>query len=518
MKDFQKRMLTGVKLIKKPVYLGLIFTIALALSSIILSLFFFDNPRLSAASLYNAGVDVLGAFVCVVLFYGSMSQMEHATRSFRVLIVMACASFALNEWMWFTAGTPDYRTLYFWFCVLSKWFNLAMIYFFYRYVSRTLDFAGKLAKWADRAFPILLIVSILIVLSNALWPVSFRVEADGVYGKGILPWLEDLYLIIASLITTVLIIRCTSPRRQKWAAMSFILIPIVEFAASGGAFAYATQYGAVLLSLILMYCILFQDRSKKLAATQTELTMATRIQTSMLPSIFPAFPDRPEFDIYASMDPAKEVGGDFYDFFLVDDDHLCMVIADVSGKGVPAALFMMASKIILQSCAILGSNPGEILTKTNEAICSNNPESMFVTVWVGILELSSGKLTAANAGHEYPILKQPDGSFALYKDKHGLVIGGMDGVKYKQYEIQLEPGSKLFLYTDGVPEATRADKELFGVERTVAALNEQPDAAPQQLLKNVHRAVDRFVQGAEQFDDLTMLCVEYRGKKQATES
>ena len=243
----------------------------------------------------------------------------------------------------------------------------------------------------------------------------------------------------------------------------------------------------------------------------TELSLATRIQTAMLPHVFPPFPDRTEFDLYASMDPAKEVGGDFYDYFLVDDDHLCLVMADVSGKGVPGALFMMASKIILQSVTMLDKTPAEILSKTNEAICSNNEAQMFVTVWVGILEISTGKLTAANAGHEYPVLKKPDGHFELYKDKHGFVLGGMDGLVYREYELQLAPGSKLFLYTDGVPEATDAENELFGTERMLRALNEDPNAEPEQLLKNVRRAVDAFVKDAEQFDDLTMLCMEYRG-------
>ena len=243
----------------------------------------------------------------------------------------------------------------------------------------------------------------------------------------------------------------------------------------------------------------------------TELALATRIQADMLPNIYPAFPDRKEFDIYATMDPAKEVGGDFYDFFLVDEDHLCMVMADVSGKGVPAALFMMASKIILANNAMIGKSPAQILTDTNAAICSNNREEMFVTVWLGILELTTGKLTAANAGHEYPVLKKSDGTFELYKDKHGFVIGGMDGVRYKEYELTLEPGSKLFLYTDGVPEATAADDEQFGTERMVNALNLDPSAAPEQILKNVRKAVDEFVKEAEQFDDLTMLCLEYNG-------
>lgn len=244
----------------------------------------------------------------------------------------------------------------------------------------------------------------------------------------------------------------------------------------------------------------------------TELALATRIQADMLPNLYPAFPERSEFDIYATMTPAKEVGGDFYDFFLIDDDHLYMVMADVSGKGVPAALFMMASKIILANNAMLGKSPAMILEDTNAAICANNREEMFVTVWIGILEISTGKLIAANAGHEYPVLMQQDCEFTLFKDRHGFVIGGMDGMRYKEYELALTPGAKLFVYTDGVPEATDANEEMFGINRMLEALNADVDAAPEQILKNVRKAVDEFVKDAEQFDDLTMLCMEYRGK------
>ena len=255
------------------------------------------------------------------------------------------------------------------------------------------------------------------------------------------------------------------------------------------------------------------EKDSKVARIESELNLASAIQADMLPNIFPPFPERTEFDIYASMTPAKEVGGDFYDFFLVDEDHLCMVMADVSGKGVPAALFMMASKIILANNAMMGKSPAQILTETNAAICSNNREEMFVTVWLGILEISTGKLTAANAGHEYPVVKHGNGAFELLKDKHGFVIGGMDGVKYQNYELMLEPGSKLFLYTDGVPEATDAQNELFGTDRMLAALNQEPSALPEQVLKNVDSSVKEFVKEAEQFDDLTMLCLEYKGNQ-----
>ncbi len=260
----------------------------------------------------------------------------------------------------------------------------------------------------------------------------------------------------------------------------------------------------------------YMDRIVKVTAEKerigAELSLATQIQASMLPHIFPAFPERSEFDIFASMNPAKEVGGDFYDYFLIDDDHLCLMIADVSGKGVPAALFMMASKIILQSVAQMGKSPAEILTRTNDILCSNNEVQMFVTTWLGILELSTGKLTAANAGHEFPVLKNPGGKFELFRDKHGFVIGGMENVRYREYELQLEPGSVLFVYTDGVPEATNADNELFGTERMVDALNTLPDAAPKEVLANMRQAVNDFVKDAEQFDDLTMLCLKFRGK------
>jgi len=242
----------------------------------------------------------------------------------------------------------------------------------------------------------------------------------------------------------------------------------------------------------------------------TELGMANRIQSSMLPHIFPAFPNRHEFDIYAVMDPAKEVGGDFYDFFLVDDDHLCMVIADVSGKGVPAALFMMISKVIMQNYAMLGKSPAEIFDLTNAALCSSNQVEMFVTAWLGILEISTGKIIAANAGHEYPALSQA-GPFALFRDKHGFILGGMDGTRYKEYELSMKPGDRLFLYTDGVPEATDTANALFGTERMLEALNREAAIPPERILENVRAAVDAFVNEAEQFDDLTMLCIEYKG-------
>ena len=246
---------------------------------------------------------------------------------------------------------------------------------------------------------------------------------------------------------------------------------------------------------------------------RSELAMASRIQSAMLPGIFPAFPERKEFDIYASMDPVRGVGGDFFDFFFIDRNRLCLLIADVSGKGIPAALFMMASKIILADNAKSGKSPAQILQDTNEAICANNPEEMFVTVWLGILDISTGLLTTANAGHEYPALMHADGQFELFRDRHGLVVGGMPGVKYHEHSLQMYPGSKLFVYTDGVPEATDAENALFGTARMLEALNAHANESPKQILHGVRQAVNEFVSDMEQFDDLTMMCLEYMPKE-----
>ena len=244
----------------------------------------------------------------------------------------------------------------------------------------------------------------------------------------------------------------------------------------------------------------------------TELELASKIQQSMLPA---SFPDREEFTVFATMTPARDVGGDFYDAFMIDDDHLAAVIADVSGKGIPAALYMMGSKILVKNMVLGKGSPAEALEAVNSQLCETNREDMFVTVWLGVLELSTGMLTAANAGHEYPVYRRADGHFRLFRDKHGFVIGGMQGLKYKEYEIQMKPGDKLFVYTDGLPEATDKNMEMFGNDRMVEALVSVEDRKPEEILRAVNETVGEFTGEAEQFDDLTMLCIEYRGSNDA---
>ncbi|MBO5987112.1 MAG: SpoIIE family protein phosphatase, partial [Lachnospiraceae bacterium] len=244
-----------------------------------------------------------------------------------------------------------------------------------------------------------------------------------------------------------------------------------------------------------------------------ELAAATNIQASMLPRDFEEFSKRKEFDLYATMTPAKEVGGDFYDYFMVDDDHVALVMADVSGKGVPAALFMVIAKTLIKSHLQNGESPADALTHVNEQLCEGNEEQLFVTVWLAVIELSTGKGVAANAGHEHPTLKKADGTYELVTYRHSPAVATMEGLRFKEHEFELQPGDRLFVYTDGVPEATNASEELMGPDRMLEALNGNASDKPEDLLRAVREGIDAFVGDAPQFDDITMMGFFYYGSK-----
>ena len=244
-----------------------------------------------------------------------------------------------------------------------------------------------------------------------------------------------------------------------------------------------------------------------------ELELATRIQADMLPRIFPAFPERKEFTVYASMEPAKEVGGDFYDFFFIDDDHFAMVMADVSGKGVPAALFMVIAKTLIKNTAQSGKNmsPAEILSEVNTQLCQANNEDLFVTVWLAIVDLKTGKGMAANAGHEHPVIRRSGGAFELSIYRHSLAVATMEGLRFKEHPFELKPGDVLFVYTDGIAEATNSNNELYGTDRMLAALNSCGETSAENLVMGLRKDIDSFVKDAPQFDDITMMCFKYFG-------
>ena len=248
-----------------------------------------------------------------------------------------------------------------------------------------------------------------------------------------------------------------------------------------------------------------------------ELDVAAHIQASMLPCIFPAFPERKEIDIYATMDPAKEVGGDFYDFFMVDDRHLAIVMADVSGKGIPAALFMVIGKTLIKDHTTPGRDLGKVFTAVNNLLCEANSEGLFITAFEGVLDLVTGEFNFVNAGHEMPFVCKADGAFEPYKIRPGFVLAGMEDMRYRAGSMILEPGDKIFQYTDGVTEATNIHNKLYGMERLEVILNKVKCGTPHEILPAVKADVDEFVGEAPQFDDITMLCLEYKERMEIKE-
>ena len=258
-----------------------------------------------------------------------------------------------------------------------------------------------------------------------------------------------------------------------------------------------------------------EDEIKRITAEKerirTELDLASKIQSSALPGVFPPFPDRREFELFASMDPAKEVGGDFYDFFLIDDDHLALVIADVSGKGIPAALFMMVAKSLIKNQVRIGCDPAQALKNVNMQLCEGNASASFVTVWLAVLELSTGKGMTCNAGHENPCFRRAGEPYEMLKYRHNLSVGAVEEAVYRNREFEMRPGDSLFVYTDGVPEAKNAEDEMFGTEKMVETLNLNPDASPEETVGSMRKAVDDFVKDEPQFDDITMLAFRYNG-------
>ena len=241
-----------------------------------------------------------------------------------------------------------------------------------------------------------------------------------------------------------------------------------------------------------------------------ELSIAKNIQENTVPNVFPAFPGREDFDIFATMTPAKEVGGDLYNFFLIDDNHLAVTIADVSGKSVPAALFMMVTNILISEAVRVVSTPAAAMNFVNQRLCRNNSAGMFATVWLGVIELSTGIMTMANAGHNDPILCRKNGEVEFVRTRHGLIAGAFEDIEYGNTEIQLQKGDKLFLYTDGLSEAINADEKMFTDEGVINAIRKYKDKAPKALLKGVESCVEAFVGDMPQFDDLTMICFELR--------
>ena len=477
-----------------------------------------DMPPSWASSVGIESFSIMGSAIVYYCYMQDPDSAEANTALFAELLVADTIGLFLDEVAWLVQGRPDFALVNTIANALLYLDNCFIVILFWRYGAFILQIPKETEHKVNRILSGLSILIEVVLVVNFFKPLLFSVDAQGVYRR------EALFPLALAPVLVVLppltqgFMRYNGPEKIKRVARLFFMLPLIGVALTCAEFGISMQYSAVLLSILLALGVIVAYRGKSMTATRTELDMAARIQESMLPSTFPAFPDRPEFDLFASMDPAREVGGDFYDFFLIDDDHLALLIADVSDKGVPAALMMMSAKILIHYRACQGGTPAQILMDVNNELCEKNDSGMFVTVWMGILDTRDGTLTCVNAGHENPAVKRSNGAFRLFQDKHGLPLGVMQGMRYQEYTLQFNPGDSVFVYTDGVPEANNLSEELYGLQRLEAALGGLDDPSPQDVLEAVRADVDAFVGAAKQFDDLTMLCMKYLGKPRETNS
>lgn len=463
---------------------------------------------------FSIGGELFAMLVSIVLVASILPAYKRQSgyiRMFVTLLTAGCFVCYLDTVQMIVDGIPELIMLNKLVCIFVFVGETAFTFFFWMYITYVLKVQNTVSNVMSTIASSLLIVFSLIPFLNLFAPIYFTIDESGVYHRVTETWwICRIYIVLIVIFVIISLFLSKERRKTKIIITIFMGLPIIALGAGGYQYGVSILYSSMMVSLVLIYALLFSDNEKHLYSTNKELGLATNIQKHMLPSLFPAFPGRKEFDIYALMNPAKEVGGDFYDFFLIDDTHLGLVIADVSDKGVPAALFMMASKIMVQNYAMMGYSPKDVLTKVNKQICSNNQDEMFVTVWLGVLDLKTGILTASNGGHEKPILKHKDGHFEVINDKHNLVVGFFSDAPYGEYEIKLEKGTKLFIYTDGIPECRDKDGQ-FGIERTLQTLIKHENESVENICKNVLNDVTEFMGNNDQFDDITMLCLEYVG-------
>lgn len=464
---------------------------------------------------FNIGGEMCAIFAAVMVTLSILPTYKRQSgyiRLFVTLIATLCFTMTCDLGQALVDGMPNLIWLNKTFVVLV-WVNeTATFFFFWMFATHALRNEGKTFYVLFIISSVVLLVFTLIPIVTVGNPLYFSIDAGGIYSRRYPTfWISRIpsaYFIVATIIALIF---SKESIKKKIVISIFMGLPILAMGSGGYKIGVAIQYSAMMMSVILIFAFIFSDNERDLYSTNKELGLATNIQKHMLPSIFPAFPERKEFDVYASMNPAKEVGGDFYDFFLIDDNHLGLVMADVSDKGVPAALFMMASKIMVQNYAMMGKSPSEVLKAVNNQICANNQDEMFVTIWLGILDLKTGILKASNAGHEKPLVAKKGGEFEMIQDKKNFVVGWYKGIEYNEYEIKLEKGSKIFLYTDGVPEATSSNNEQFTRERMVKTINKYHNSTPQEIVQNMNDDINLFMGSRDQFDDVTMLCAEFKG-------
>ncbi len=487
-------------------------------------LFIRGFANLKPVYIFNISGDVFAMLMGYVLFICCLIDVQKTGKDLKWLLYLLNAAYIgvfTDSIAWLVDGVSKYSAINFLDNTLYYLCAPFEVFCFWKYTRTFLDIEKPHLRIINKLQLFGLCTSVAVRLLNMFFKFYFYVDSEGVYHRTGFYLFSMLY-VFSSIICTLSILVIERKNLQLHQIITFftyVLGPTIVSVLTIRIYGLSIINAVIMLFILLMYCVLNVMQGREKAIADRDLALASGIQEHILPRIFPPFPERKEFDIYASMTPAKEVGGDFYDFFMIDNDHLAIVIADVSGKGVPAALFMMVARTIIKNQGLYSRkmNPNTILAKVNNQLCEGNDLEFFVTAWIGILTISTGKLKYSNAGHEYPCYRKAGGNFVIVKEKHSPPLATMEGLVFKGGEIDLEKGDVIYIYTDGVTEATNSNNELFGNDRMLAALNENPDGTPKELDNAVRTRIYQFVKDAPQFDDITMLCLKYYGANEKSD-
>ena len=489
---------------------------------IVLCVFFMHRvgpAELPKLYLTNIGIDIFAMLTGYMLFICCAIDVQKngANLKFFMYLINVCFLNVFTDAVsWLVDGNPQFITANLIINTLFYMCGPLSACFLWMYVTKTISLNKPFEKKLGTVIQYGLIVPVALRIINIFTGIYFTIGESGLYARSPLYPLSWVYqiLVLLAIAVTVISERKQMQTFQFVAIIMYILVPLAAAVLTLLFYGLSISGAVMMLVLLLMYCMINVTQGREKAIEDRDLKIAAAIQENILPRTFPFLPERKEFDIFATMTPAKEVGGDFYDFFMTDNDHLVFVIADVSGKGMPAALFMMVSRTLIKNQAqgaAANNDPAGILRAVNDQLCEGNSMEFFVTAWLGILTLSTGQLDYASAGHEYPAISKSGREFVVFKERNSPPLGTMEGIGFRNGTMELEAGDTVYVYTDGVTEATNGAHELFGLDRMLDALNADVNADLWAIDKNVRNSIAGFVGEAPQFDDITMLSVRYNG-------
>ncbi|MDO5445694.1 MAG: PP2C family protein-serine/threonine phosphatase [Eubacteriales bacterium] len=453
--------------------------------------------------------DIASLVFCTAVFVSSAvhdKDFESSTVIFKVMVFQLSATFFFEALIWLVDSQQELRSINFLVNELYIFSGNLSVWLFWRYLRRLLELRDKKFVSITRIFAVMLLLQVLLIISNVWSHWLFFIDGNGEYQRAGTYYLSHVFDFTVLAGSVAVILSTKMERRQKNVLSLFVFAPLAAGIISGFFPRMSLAHPAGFTAVIICFADIYLKKSNELTARRNEMDLASNIQMSMLPEKIEGLDGK--FDIIGSMFPAREVGGDFYDFYRLDEDHVVIIIADVSGKGLPAAMFMMKGISTVKNYAITGLSVEDTMRKANDSLCKNNEADMFITAWMGILNEKTGRITFVNAGHNFPVLRKADGTASFVNLRSGIPLASFDNLSYKPKELQLEPGDILLLYTDGVTEAHSRTSVLFGDERLLHCVEKDCSSA-EQLCDNVLSDIDRFTIGTDQFDDITMVAVKY---------